>query len=87
MARFTNLLSCFLPLNMPLTLSTDFQAVRMFFSLSWVTIIIYIDDILVLADTTDECIRVAQFLIDTLINLGFHIKREKCVLQPFISSS
>ena len=58
-----------------------FKAVRMFFSLNGVTIIIYIDGILVLADTSKDCIKDFQFVIDTLIKLGFHIKREKCILQ------
>ena len=53
----------------------------MFFSLNGVTIIIYIDGILVLADTSKDCIKDFQFVMDTLIKLGFHIKREKCILQ------
>ena len=59
-----------------------FKAVRrMFFSLNGVTIIIYIDGILVLADTSKDCIKDFQFVMDTLIKLGFHIKSEKCILQ------
>ena len=56
------------------TLNRLGQAVRMFFSLNRVIITIYINDILVLADTSEDCIRDAQFVIDTLIKLGFHIK-------------
>ena len=54
----------------------------MLFSLYGVTIIIYIDYILVLADKSEDCIRDAQFVIDSLLNLGFNIKRENCILQP-----
>ena len=54
----------------------------MYFNLQGVTIIIYIDDILILSDTFDKCVMEAQFVIDTLIRLGFQIKTEKCVLKP-----
>ena len=47
-----------------------------------VSIIIYIDDILVLSESFEKYIRDAQFVIDRLIELGLHIKREKCLLQP-----
>ena len=54
----------------------------MYFNLRGVCIIIYIDDILILSDSFDDCIKDAQFVIDKLIELGFQIKTEKCVLTP-----
>lgn len=54
----------------------------MYFNLRGVCIIIYIDDILILSDSFEKCIKDAQFVIDTLIDLGFHLKTEKCVLTP-----
>ena len=54
----------------------------MFFSLNWVTIIIYIDELDVLSDTSEDCINDAKFVIHTLLKLAFHIKMEKCILQP-----
>ena len=54
----------------------------MFFNLRGVCTIIYIDDILVLSDSLENCMRDSQFVIDTLIELGFHLKDEKCVLTP-----
>jgi hypothetical protein len=54
----------------------------MYFNLRGVCIIIYIDDILILSDSFEKCIKDAQFVIDKLIDLGFHIKTEKCVLSP-----
>ena len=52
----------------------------MYFNLRGVCIIIYIDDILILSDFFEKCIKDAQFVIDKLIELGFQIKTEKCVL-------
>ena len=46
-----------------------------------VSIITYIDDILVLSESFERYIRDAQFITDRLIELGLHIKREKCLLQ------
>ena len=43
-----------------------------------VSIIIYIDDILVFSETSDKCREDAQFVIDKLVELGLHIKKEKC---------
>ena len=68
--------------NAPFTFNRLGQKLREFFSLRGVSIIIYIDDILVLAETSEKCSRDAQFVIDTLIELGLHIKTEKCLLQP-----
>ena len=64
----------------PYTFNRLGEAVRMFFSRNRVTIIICINGILVLADTSEDYIKNGQFVIDNLIKLGFHIKREKCIL-------
>ena len=45
-------------------------------------IVIYIDDLLVLASSYDQCVRDAQLVVDTLVKLGFHIKVKKCVFTP-----
>ena len=55
---------------------------RKFFGQRGVSIIIYIDDILVISDTSNKCKMDAQFVIDKLVELGLHIKLEKCSLQP-----
>ena len=68
--------------NAPFTFNRLGQQLRNFFNRMGVSIIIYIDDILVLSDSFDKCMRDAQFVIDKLIELGLHIKREKCSLQP-----
>ena len=73
---------CFGVKNAPFTFNRLGQELRMFFNLRGVCIIIYIDDILILSDSFEKCIRDAQFVIDTLIDLGFHLKTEKCVLTP-----
>ena len=57
------------------------QTQRKFFDLRRISIIFYKDDIHILSKTLEKCIKDAQFVIDTLIRLGFHIKIEKCVLQ------
>ena len=57
------------------------QTRRKFFNLRRISIIFYKDDILILSRTFEKCIKDAQFVIDTLIRLGFHIKIEKCALQ------
>ena len=68
--------------NAPFTFNRLGQQLRKFFNRMGVSIIIYIDDILVLSESFDKCMRDAQFVIDKLIELGLHIKREKCLLQP-----
>ena len=45
-------------------------------------IVIYIDDLLVLASSYSQCVRDAQLVVDTLVKLGFHIKVKKCVFTP-----
>ena len=59
----------------PFTFNRLGQELREFFSQRSVSIIIYIDDILVLSETFEKCCRDAQFVINTLIELGLHIKR------------
>ena len=53
-----------------------------FFELRGVSIIIYIDDILVVSETLGKCMTDAQLVIDKLVELGLHIRLEKCSLQP-----
>ena len=68
--------------NAPFTFNRLGKKLREFFSLRGVSIIIYIDDILVPSETVEKCSRDVQFVIGTLIELGLHIKTEKCLLQP-----
>ena len=51
-----------------------------FFELRGVSIIIYIDDILVVSETLGKCMTDAQLVIDKLVELGLHIRLEKCSL-------
>ena len=44
--------------------------------------IIYLDDILVLSTTTEQCQFDAQIVVDTLASLGFMIKAKKSVTTP-----
>ena len=73
---------CFGVKNAPFTFNRLGQQLRKFFSQRGVSIIIYIDDILVISETSDKCREGAQFVIDKLVELGLHIKKEKCSLQP-----
>ena len=58
------------------------RSIRVYLHLRGITIIIYLDYILILASSFDKCLRDAQFVIDLLISLGLHIKKEKCILTP-----
>ena len=58
------------------------KSLRLFLNLHGVRIVIYIDDLLVLASSYDQCVRDAQLVVDTLVKLGFHIKVKKCVFTP-----
>ena len=73
---------CFGLKNAPFTFVRLGEAVRSFLCQRGIRIIIYLDDILVLAPTFEQCLRDAQFVIDTLVKLGFYIKVEKCVFTP-----
>ena len=59
--------------NAPFTFNRLEQQLRKFFNRMGVSIIIYIDDILVLSESFEKCIRDAQFIIEKLIELGLHI--------------
>ena len=73
---------CFGLRNAPYAFDRLGQALRKFFQLLSIRIIIYYDDLLVLAQGCAKCIKDAQFVIDTLVKLGFRIKIEKCILSP-----
>lgn len=73
---------CFGVKNAPFTFNRLGQSIRLYLNLRGIRIIIYLDDILVLASSFDQCIKDAQFVIDTLVSLGFQIKIEKCVFTP-----
>ena len=68
--------------NAPFTFVKLGGAVRDFLFLKGIRMIIYLDDILVLAQSVSQCIKDAQLVVDTLVELGFFIKRKKCVLAP-----
>ena len=71
---------CFGVKNAPFTFNRLGQLFRKFFR--GVSIIIYIDDTLVISDTSDRCKEDAQDVVNKLVELGLHIKLEKCSLQP-----
>ena len=48
----------------------------LYFNSLGIRIIIYLDNILVLGGSPEQCIRDAQFVVDTLLRLGFHFKIE-----------
>ena len=73
---------CFGVKNAPFVFNRLGQSIQEYLSLRGIRMIIYIDDILVLATSFHQCLQHAQFVIDTLIKLGFHIKIEKCVFTP-----
>ena len=61
---------CFGVTNAPFTFNRLGQQLRKFFGLRGVSIIIYIDDILVVSDSSDKCKMDAQLVIDKLVELG-----------------
>jgi len=73
---------CFGVRNAPYIFDRLGKSVRIFLNLLGVRIVIYIDDLLVLASSFEQCIRDAQLVVDTLVKLGFHIKVKKCVFTP-----
>ena len=73
---------CFGLKNAPFIFDQLGKAVRCYLNLRGIRIIIYLDDILVLASTFGKCLKDAQFVVDTLVRLGFYIKVEKCVFTP-----
>ena len=55
------------------------KAVRTYLQINGVRIITYLDDMLVLVSSYEDCIRDALFVLKTLVKLGFTLKKEKCV--------
>ena len=47
-----------------------------------VRLVVYVDDILVLARSQGECLRHAQLLVDTLHHFGFGVHRDKIQAGP-----
>ena len=64
---------CFGIRNAPFTFHTLGGAVRDFLSCLGVTMIIYLDDILVLAQTFEQCIKHAQLVVDTRKSAFLHL--------------
>ena len=73
---------CFGIKHAPFTFNRLGLQLKKFFNRNGVSIIIYIDDILVISDTFHKCLKDAQFVINKLVELGLHIKLEKCSLHP-----
>ena len=73
---------CFGIKNAPFIFNRLGLQLRKFFSREGVSIIIYIDDILVISDSFHKCLKDAQFVVNKLVELGLHIKLEKCSLHP-----
>ena len=73
---------CFGVTNAPFTFDKLGRALRDYLLIKGVRMIIYLDDILVLAQTRSQCLKDAQFVVDTIARLGFFIKRKKCILSP-----
>ena len=45
-------------------------------------LLVYLDDILIMAPTKEQCLEQAQLIIGLLEKLGYVINREKSVLEP-----
>ena len=73
---------CFGVTNAPFTFHNLGKAVRDHLLSKGVRMIIYLDDILVLAQSFSQCISHAQLVVDTFVRLGFFIKTKKCILTP-----
>ena len=65
---------CFGVTNAPFTFNRLGQQISKFFGLRGVSIIIYIDDILVISETFGKCLTDAQLVIDKLVELSLHIR-------------
>ena len=72
---------CFGVTNAPFTFNRLGQQISNFFGLRGVSIIIYIDDILIVSESFDKCLMDAQIVINKLVELGLHIKLEKCSVK------
>ena len=73
---------CFGVRNAPYTFDRLGQALKRHLQSKSIRIIIYYDDILVLASSYSKCLSDAQIVVNTLVELGFYIKLEKCILSP-----
>ena len=69
---------CFGVKNAPFTFNRLGQQLRKFFSQRGVSIIIYIDDILVISETSDKCRSDAQFVINKLVEISLLQGIELC---------
>ena len=58
------------------------KALKLHFAGLGIRIFVYLDDILVMANSAEFCRQCAQRVVDTLIALGFYIHVDKCVLIP-----
>ena len=67
---------CFGIKNAPFAFVKIGEAVRDFLFIKGIRMIIYLDDILVLAQSVSQCVKDAQMVVDTLVDLGFFIKRK-----------
>ena len=58
------------------------RSIGIHLKLRGIRMIIYLDDILVLSTTMEQCLIDAQIVVDTLASLGFMIKTKKSVTKP-----
>ena len=58
------------------------RSVGIHLKLKGIRLIIYLDDILVLSTSYEQCQIDAQIVVDTLVSLGFMIKAKKSVTTP-----
>ena len=58
------------------------RSIGIHLKLHGIRMIIYLDDILVLSTTMEQCLIDAQIVVDTLASLGFMIKAKKSVTTP-----
>ena len=54
----------------------------MYLKLKGIRIIIYLDDILILSNSFQQCLLDAQFVVDLLDSLGFMTKAKKSITTP-----
>ena len=73
---------CFGVKSAPYTFNKLGKVIKLYFAGFGIRMFIYLDDILVMATSAELCRRSAQFVVDTLISLGFYIHVDKCVLTP-----
>ena len=73
---------CFGVTNAPFIFHRLGESIKEYLNIHGIRIIIYIDDMLILASSFQQCLKDAQVVVDTLVKLGFNIKTEKCILTP-----